>query len=150
MEPWARPVEILLVEDNPDDAFLTKEAFGQSGLANNLHVVEDGVEALKYLNREEKYLDAVKPDIVLLDLNMPKKSGQEVLKEIKQDERTSAIPVVILTTSENQDDIINCYKSHANCYITKPGNLYSFFDVVKSIEHFWFTVAKLPALQTYT
>lgn len=138
------PVEILLVEDNMADVRLTKEVLKDSKIKNNLHFVMDGVEAVSFLRKEGKYKDAPKPDLVLLDLNLPKKDGREVLKEIKNDEILKRIPVVILTTSKAEQDILKSYNLHANCYITKPVDLEQFITVVKSIEEFWFTIVKLP------
>jgi CheY-like chemotaxis protein len=139
-----RPVEILLVEDNPGDVRLTREALKDSKVINNLHVVGDGVEALTFLYGEGPYADAPCPDVILMDLNLPKKSGQEVLAEVKADEDLRRIPVVILTVSEAEEDILRTYNLHANCYITKPLDLDQFIKVVKSIEDFWLTIVKLP------
>ena len=139
-----KPVEILLVEDNPGDVRLTVEALKDGKLRNNLSVVMDGVEALALLRREGKYADAARPDLILLDLNLPKKNGREVLAEIKQDQDLRRIPVVVLTTSQAEQDIIKSYDLQANCYITKPADLYQFATVVKSVEEFWFTIVKLP------
>lgn len=139
-----RPVEILLVEDNMADVRLTKEVLKDSKVRNNLHFVMDGVEAVSFLRKEGKYQDAPKPDLILLDLNLPKKDGREVLEEIKNDEILRRIPVVVLTTSKAEQDILRSYNLHANCYITKPVDLEQFITVVKSIEEFWFTIVKLP------
>lgn len=139
-----RPVEILLVEDNLADIRLTKEVLKDSKVRNNLHPVMDGVEAITFLRQEGKYENAPRPDLVLLDLNLPKKDGREVLEEIKNDNRLKRIPVVVLTTSKAEQDILKSYNLHANCYITKPVNLEQFITVVKSIEEFWFTIVKLP------
>ena len=139
-----RPIEILLVEDNPGDVRLTREALKEDKLANPLHVVGDGVEALAYLRRQGRYANAVRPDIILLDLNLPKKDGREVLAEIKADEDIKRIPVVILTTSQAEQDILKAYDLHANCYITKPVNFDQFLRVVRSVEDFWLTIVKLP------
>ena len=144
MNPDGRPVEILLVEDNPGDAELTLETLRESKLLNHMSVVDDGVEAMAYLRREGRYLDAVRPDLILLDLNLPKKDGREVLAEIKTDERLRRIPVVVLTTSSAEQDILKTYDLHANCYITKPVNLDQFIAMVKAIGEFWFTIVKLP------
>lgn len=133
-----------MVEDNPDDAFLAKEAVKEAKLYIELTIAEDGHEALAYLRQEGKYKDAKEPDLILLDLNLPKKSGKEVLAEIKTDDWLKKIPVVILTTSDAEEDIIQSYLLHANCYITKPLNLEEFIDVVRAIESFWFTIVKLP------
>ena len=138
------PVEILLVEDNPGDVRLTQEALKESKVTNNLSVAEDGVEALAFLKREGKYADAPRPDLLLLDLNLPKKDGRELLEEIKADENLKRIPVVVLTTSKAEEDILRMYDQHANCYITKPIDFDQFIDVVKSIEDFWLTIVKLP------
>ena len=139
-----RPVEILLIEDNPADVRLTEENFEESKIHNNLHVVVDGVEAMAFLRREGNYVNAVRPDLILLDLNLPKKNGHEVLMEIKADNELKSIPVVILTVSKADEDILNAYNLHANCYITKPLDLEQFTKVVKSIEEFWFSIVKLP------
>ncbi|HEY4670058.1 MAG TPA: response regulator [Tepidiformaceae bacterium] len=140
-----RPVEVLLVEDSPGDVRLTEEALKEGKVRNNLNVVMDGVEAMAYLRREGRYASAARPDIVLLDLNMPKKDGREVLAEMKSDHRLRRIPVVILTTSEAEQDILKTYDLHANCYITKPVDLDQFISLVKSVEDFWLTIVKLPA-----
>lgn len=139
-----RPIEILLVEDSPGDVRLTKEALREGKVCNNLSVVEDGVEALAFLRREGRYVQATRPDLILLDLNLPKKSGREVLADIKGDERLRRIPVVVLTTSKAEQDILEMYDLHANCYITKPVDLDQFITVVKSVEDFWLTIVKLP------
>jgi len=139
-----RPVEILLVEDNPGDVGLTRETLKDSKLLNHITVVGDGVEAMALLRREGKYANTTRPDLILLDLNLPKKDGREVLKEIKTDEQLRRIPVVVLTTSSAEQDILKTYDLHANCYITKPVNLDQFTAVVKAIEEFWFTIVKLP------
>ena len=137
-------VEILLVEDNPGDARLTLEAFKEGKVINNVNVVRDGVEALAYLRREGSYGNAKQPDIILLDLNLPKKDGREVLAEIKADEHLKQIPVVVLTTSTAEEDIARAYSSHANCYISKPVDLEQFLRVAHSIESFWLNFVKLP------
>lgn len=137
-------IEILLVEDNPGDVRLTREALKDGKIVNNLHVAEDGVDALAFLRREGKYHNAVRPELILLDLNLPKKDGREVLAEIKADKDLMRIPVVILTSSAAEQDIVRSYNLHANCYVTKPVDLDQFINVVKSIEHFWLTVVKLP------
>ena len=141
----ASPIEILLVEDNPGDADLTREALADAKVCNHLHVVDDGAKAVDFLFRREPYADAPRPDLILLDLNLPKKDGREVLAEIKADPQLAAIPVVILTTSEAEEDICRAYQLHANCYITKPVNLQQFLSVVRAIEDFWLFVVKLPA-----
>jgi chemotaxis family two-component system response regulator Rcp1 len=137
-------VKILLVEDNPGDVRLTQEALKESKMLNELYVTEDGVEALEFLNREGRYADAPHPDLILLDLNLPKKDGRELLEDIKADEKLRRIPVVVLTTSKAQEDIYRMYEQHANCYITKPIDLDQFIEVVKSIDNFWLTIVKLP------
>jgi CheY-like chemotaxis protein len=139
-----RPIEILLVEDNPGDVRLTQEALKEGKVLNRLSVVRDGVEAMLFLNRKEKYKDAPRPDIIWLDLNLPKKNGREVLGEIKENPDLMRIPVVILTISKDEQDILKSYDLHANCYITKPVDLSQFINVVKSIEDFWLTIVKLP------
>jgi two-component system, chemotaxis family, response regulator Rcp1 len=139
-----RPIEILLVEDNPGDVRLTQEALREGKVRNHLHVAADGVEAIAFLRREGQYANAPQPDLVLLDLNLPKKSGREVLAEIKEDPDLRRIPVVILTVSKAEEDVLKSYNLHANCYITKPVNLDQFLEVVKSIEDFWLTVVMLP------
>ncbi|RLC93997.1 MAG: response regulator [Chloroflexi bacterium] len=139
-----KPIEILLVEDNPGDVRLTREGLKEGKMRNNLHVVEDGEEALAFLRKEGRYEDAPSPDLILLDLNLPKKDGRELLADIKGDENLKRIPVVILTTSKAHEDILRTYDLHANCYITKPVDLEQFINVVKSIEDFWLTIVKLP------
>ncbi len=143
-ETVGRPVDILLVEDNPGDVRLTEEALKDGRLRNNLFVVEDGVEAIAFLRRQGKYAQVPRPDLVLLDLNLPKKSGREVLAEIKADEELKSIPVVMLTISKAEEDILRAYNLHVNCYITKPIDLDRFMEVVKTIEDFWLTIVKLP------
>ncbi|MEW6584641.1 MAG: response regulator [Nitrospirota bacterium] len=139
-----KPIEILLVEDNPGDVRLTMEALKEAKVSNYLHVVYDGAEAIGFLRREGEYVKAPRPDLILLDLNLPKKDGREVLAEIKADESLKRIPVVVLTTSQSEKDILKSYNLHANCYVTKPVDLERFLEVVKSIEDFWLTVVKLP------
>ena len=139
-----KPIEILLVEDNPGDVRLTKEAFKVRKVANNISVVSDGVEAMKFLRREDGYADAPHPDIILLDLNLPRKDGFEVLAEIKTDDALKRIPVVILTTSEAENDIVSSYNLHANCYITKPVGPDEFIKIGETIENFWFSTVTLP------
>ncbi len=139
-----RAAEVLLVEDSPGDVRLTREALKEGKVRNNLSVVSDGVEAMAFLRREGKYADAPRPDIVLLDLNMPRKDGREVLAEMKSDEHLKRIPVVVLTTSEAEQDILRTYDLHANCYLTKPVNLEQFISIVKSVEDFWLTIVQLP------
>ncbi len=142
---WYRPIDILLVEDSKADVRLTREALKDSKLKINLDVVYDGEEALAFLKKQGKYKDALKPDLILLDLNLPKKEGKEVLREIKIDKDFKRIPVVILTVSKDEEDIMKTYELGANCFITKPVDLEQFIKVVKSIENFWFMIAKLPA-----
>jgi CheY-like chemotaxis protein len=139
-----QPIEILLVEDNEGDARLAKEALRDSKVKNTIHHVNDGVAAMAFLRREGKYASAPRPDLVLLDLNLPRKDGREVLADFKQDEDLKRIPVVILTVSNDEADILKSYNLHANCYITKPIDLAQFLKVVKSIEDFWLTIVKLP------
>ena len=139
-----RPIEILLVEDNPGDVRLTQEVLKQGKVLNNMRVAEDGEDALALLRREGKHKDASRPDLILLDLNLPRKDGREVLAEIKQDPELRKVPVVVLTTSRAEKDICRAYKCSCNCYITKPVDLEQFIQVVKSIEDFWFTVVTLP------
>jgi two-component system, chemotaxis family, response regulator Rcp1 len=141
----SRPIEILLVEDNPGDIRLTLEAFKEGKIRNHFMVMNDGVEALAYLRREGRHAKAVQPELILLDLNLPKKDGREVLAEIKADERLLKIPVIVLTTSAAEDDVAKAYSRHANCYITKPADLDEFLRVVQSIESFWLTLVKLPS-----
>lgn len=140
----AKIIHILMVEDNPDDVDLTKEALLDAKVTFELHVVEDGVAAMEFLRREGSYREAPRPDLILLDLNLPKKDGREVLVEIKTDEDLRRIPVVVLTTSAAEEDVLGAYSSHVNCYITKPADFDQFIKVVKSIEDFWFTIVKLP------
>jgi CheY-like chemotaxis protein len=140
-----RPIEILLVEDSPGDVRLTQEILKEGKVHNNLSVVEDGVEALAFLQQQQPYTHAPHPDLILLDLNLPKKDGREVLEAIKADQNLRRIPVVVLTTSVAEEDIIKAYDLHANCYITKPIDLDQFIHVVKSIEEFWLTIVKLPS-----
>ncbi len=138
-------VEILLVEDNPADARLTREVFEGGRLTTHLNVVPDGEEALAFLRREGRYTDSPRPKLVLLDLNLPRKDGREVLQELKSDPALSRIPVIVLTTSAAEADILHSYDLKANCFITKPLDLDEFFDVVRAIEDFWLTTARLPA-----
>lgn len=139
-----RPIEILLVEDSPTDALLTKRALADARLINRLHLVEDGVQALAFLRKEPPYTDAPRPDLILLDLNLPKKDGREVLAEIKNDDDLKIIPVVVLTTSRAEEDILKSYRLHANCYISKPVDFDSFTDAILTLEKFWFAVVTLP------
>ncbi len=142
--PTPRPIEILLVEDNPGDVRLTIEALREGKVRNNLNVAGDGVEAMAFLRREGKYASSPRPDLILLDLNLPKMDGREVLSEIKSDGTLRPIPVVILTTSRAEQDVLRSYDLHANCYITKPVDLDQFITVVKTIEDFWLTIVTLP------
>jgi CheY-like chemotaxis protein len=139
-----RPIEILLVEDNPGDVRLTVEGLKEGKVRNNLHVARDGVEAMAFLRREGVFRSAVRPDLILLDLNLPRKDGREVLQDLKQDPVLHAIPVVVLTTSRSEQDVLRSYELQANCYITKPVDLEQFITVVKSIEDFWLTIVTLP------
>jgi two-component system, chemotaxis family, response regulator Rcp1 len=139
-----KPIEILLVEDNPGDVRLAVEALRDGKVANRLHIVEDEVEAISFLRREGRYADVPRPDLILLDLNLPRKDGREVLAEIKQDADLKRIPVVILTSSAAEQDVVQAYNLYANCYITKPMDLDQFLKVVRSIEDFWLIVVTLP------
>jgi chemotaxis family two-component system response regulator Rcp1 len=136
--------DVLLVEDSPGDIRLTQEAFKDAKIHIKLHVVTDGAEAMAFLDREEKYAGKPRPDLILLDLNLPKKSGREVLEEIKMSPELKSIPVVILTTSATEEDVLRSYQLHANCYITKPVNLEGFLKVVRSIDNFWLSIVQLP------
>ena len=140
-----RPAEVLLVEDNPADIRLTREAMKEGHMLNHLHVVTDGEQALQFLTRQPPYEDAPRPDLVLLDLNLPKKSGREVLAEIKQDPDLMSIPIVVLTTSRADEDVASTYELRANCFITKPVDLDKFIHVVQQIESFWLSVVRLPS-----
>jgi two-component system, chemotaxis family, response regulator Rcp1 len=142
--PLVKPITILLVEDNPGDADLAREALFDSKFNNNLQVVDDGEKAMAFLHREGVYADAPRPDLILLDLNLPKKDGRQVLAEIKEDPNLQRIPVVILTTSRAEEDVLRTYQLHANCYITKPIDLGQFLHVVRSIEDFWLSIVVLP------
>ncbi|MDC0710801.1 response regulator [Stigmatella sp. ncwal1] len=144
-EDLGRPIEILLVEDNPGDVRLTIEALKEGKVRNNLSVARDGVEALAFLRREGIHEKASRPDLILLDLNLPRKDGREVLEEIKQDASLRRIPVVVLTTSKAEEDILRTYDLHANCYINKPVDLEQFILVVRSIDDFWLSVVRLPS-----
>jgi chemotaxis family two-component system response regulator Rcp1 len=139
-----QPVRILLVEDNPGDVRLTKEAFREGKVNNEMYVVSDGVEALEFLRRENGYADRPHPDIVLLDLNLPRKDGREVLAELKQDAELRHIPVIVLTTSEAEGDVRESYDLHANCYIKKPVDISRFIDVLRALDEFWFSIVRLP------
>jgi two-component system, chemotaxis family, response regulator Rcp1 len=140
-----RPVEILLVEDSPTDVLMAQEALAEAKVLNNLNVVDNGVEAMAFLRHEGQYAAAPRSDLILLDLNLPKKDGREVLAEIKTDESLRLIPVVILTTSRDEQDVLKAYGLHANCYIVKPVDFEQFASIVRSIEHFWFTVVTYPS-----
>jgi CheY-like chemotaxis protein len=143
--PRAEPIEILLVEDNPDDAEMTVDALREGRVRNRVTVIGDGVEALAYLHREGQYAGAPRPDLILLDLRLPRMDGHEVLAEIKQDPKLRRIPVVMMTGSDDEKDLLRAYNLHVNCYVTKPVDLDQFIGVVKSIEQFWLCVVKLPA-----
>ncbi|MGZ4953860.1 MAG: response regulator [Methylobacter sp.] len=145
IENMGRAAEFLLVEDNPGDVRLTCEALTESKVKNNLSIVGDGMEAMAFLHREGKYADAPRPDVILLDLNLPKKNGLEVLAEIKADSNLKRIPVVIITSSEAEQDVLKTYDLHVNCYVNKPVDLEQFIKVVQSIETFWLTIVKLPS-----
>lgn len=139
-----RPVEILLVEDNPADVRLTREALRDAKVANTLHVVEDGEAAVQFLRRQGRYAGAPRPDVILLDLNLPRRSGHEILADVKNDPELRSIPIVVLTTSQAEEDILTAYRLHANCYISKPVDLVQLTKVVRAIDSFWFTVVTLP------
>lgn len=141
----ARPVEILLVEDSPDDAELTTEALREGCVLHRMHVVGDGVRALEFLHRTGDFADAPRPDIILLDLDLPRKDGRSVLREIKADDDLKQIPVVVLTGSKIEEDIVRSYRLHANCYISKPVDMEQFLRMIRSLENFWLTVVKLPS-----
>ncbi len=138
------PIDILLVEDDPGDVLMTREAFEHHKIRNALHVAADGVEALEFLNREGRFREAPRPGLILLDLNLPRKDGREVLGEIKRDPDLRTIPVVVLTTSEAEEDIVRSYELHANAYVTKPVDFEKFIEVVRKIDDFWVTVVQLP------
>lgn len=142
--PQREPVEILLAEDNPGDVKLTRKAFEQGSLANDLHVVTDGVETMRFLRSEGEHEDTPRPDLVLLDLNMPRKDGREVLEEVKESDDLKRIPIVVLTSSEAEEDVLKSYELHANAYLTKPVDFDGFIDVVGRLEEFWLQVVKLP------
>jgi chemotaxis family two-component system response regulator Rcp1 len=144
-DPNGQAINILLVEDNPGDVRLTVEALKEGKVYNRLHIAKDGMEAMEFLNRAGKYYDVPRPDLILLDLNLPKKDGHEVLAEIKEDPLLKRIPVVVLTGSKAGEDILKTYNLHANCYITKPVDWEQFITVVKSINDFWLTIVKLPS-----
>ena len=139
-----RPVDILLVEDNPGDVRLTKEALKDAKVLNEIYVARDGVEAMQFVHRQGSFANAPMPDLILLDLNLPRKDGREVLAEIKKDPKLQHIPVVVLTTSKADEDIIKTYNLHANAYITKPVDLNRFVEIMHALEQFWFTIVKLP------
>lgn len=141
----SKPIEILLVEDSPGDVRLTKEALSEAKVGNNLHVAVDGEKALRFVRRQGEYSEAPRPDVILLDLNLPRVDGREVLAELKADPDLKRIPVVVLTTSTAEEDILRAYDLAANCYITKPVDFEQFMRVVRSIEDFWLTVVQLPA-----
>jgi chemotaxis family two-component system response regulator Rcp1 len=140
-----RPIEILLVEDNPGDARLTREAFSQGTVPANMHHARDGEQAIAFLRRQGGYQDAPTPDLVILDLNLPRRSGREVLEDIKTDPGLRQIPVIVLTSSQAQEDVLHSYRLHANCFITKPGDLETLIHVAHSIEEFWFKLVRLPS-----
>lgn len=140
----SQSVEVLLAEDNPGDARLTEKAFEQGNILNNLHIVEDGVEAMKFLRQEDEYREKPRPDLVLLDLNMPRKDGWDVLEEIKEDPVLARIPVIVLTSSEAEEDIVKSYDLQANAYLTKPVDFQGFIDIVNGFEEFWLSVVKMP------
>jgi two-component system response regulator len=140
-----KEVEILLVEDNPADVLMTRSAFEDFNISNSLHVVEDGVEAMQYLRGESDFAGSPRPDLIMLDLNLPRKNGREVLAEIKSDPQLHTIPVVVLTTSQSEKDVLQAYDLHANCYIVKPVGFLNFVEAVKSIKSFWFSLVTLPS-----
>ncbi len=144
LQPMEKPITILLVEDEPGDAYLTTEALKSAKILNRVHLVEDGVEAMAFLRREAPYANAPRPDLILLDLNLPRKDGRQVLAEIKSDPALGVIPVVVLTTSSADEDILQSYNLRANCYITKPVDLEQFMRVIKTMQEFWLTIVKLP------
>jgi len=144
MTPTLHHIEILLVEDSPADILIAREALSEAKLINTIHVAEDGVEAMDFLHKHGKFASAPTPDLILLDLNLPRKNGREVLTEIKADEKLKQIPVVVLTTSSAEEDILKSYNLHANCYVVKPVEFESFVKAVQSVQHFWFSVVTLP------
>lgn len=144
-----RPIEILLVEDNPGDARLTEEALKEGKVRNNLHHARDGVEAMRFLERQGEHKDKPRPDLVLLDLNLPRKDGREVLADMRKNPELKTIPVVVLTTSEAEQDVVRTYELCANCYITKPVDLEKFITIVRSIEDFWLTIVRLPSFDAH-
>ena len=143
-EPKMRPIEILLVEDSESDVYLTRACLEDNKIRNSLHVAWDGEEAMAFLRREGQYAEAPRPDLILLDLNLPKKDGREVLAEVKADPDLCLIPVVVMTTSRAEEDVLRSYQLHANCYVTKPMDLGQFQDVVRAVEGFWFTIVTFP------
>ena len=142
-----RPIQVLLVEDSPTDLLMTREALERSKVLLNIHAVEDGVKTMEFLRRTGRYVDAPRPDLILLELNLPRKDGREVLEEIKADRNLRSIPVVVLTTSQAEQDIVTAYKLHANCYIQKPVDLDQFWTIVRAIEEFWLGTVSLPTLK---
>jgi two-component system, chemotaxis family, response regulator Rcp1 len=144
-KPSFNSIDILVVEDNPGDARLIKEVLNENKIFNSLYIVRDGVEAMDFLYARGKFKESPKPDLIILDLNLPRKDGREVLAEIKSDKELKRIPVVIMTISQAEEDIFKSYNLHANCYVTKPIDLNQFIKVIKSIENFWFSVVKLPS-----
>ena len=144
MPEHVESIEVLLVEDDPGDVVLIQEAFEDNKVRNRLHCVSDGVDALRFLRRQDEFADAPRPDLILLDLNLPRKDGREVLEEIKSDEILKRIPVVVLTTSKAEEDVLRSYKLHANAYVTKPVDFDRFIEVVRQIDEFFVTVVKLP------
>ncbi len=145
MREIGKPIEILMIEDNPGDVRLTLEALKDTKIWNNLSVVQDGAEVLAFLRREGRYVNAPRPDLILLDLNLPKRDGRDILAAIKADPDLKHIPVVVLTSSQAEEDVLRTYDLHANCYITKPVDLDQFIKVIKSIETFWLTIVRLPS-----
>ncbi len=143
-QPRTKTIEILLVEDSPSDALLTKRALAEGRIINQLHHVEDGIKALAFLRKEPPFGDAPRPDLILLDLNLPKKNGREVLAEIKADKTLKTIPVIVLTTSRAEEDVLKSYQLHANCYIVKPVDFTAFANAITVIEKFWFAIVTLP------
>ncbi|MFM8367829.1 MAG: response regulator [Chloroflexota bacterium] len=137
-------IDILLVEDSPADVLIAREALKEAKLINTIHVTEDGMEAMEFLNKRGKFASAPRPDLILLDLNLPRKNGREVLEEIKNDANLKSIPVVVLTTSSAEEDILRSYNLHANCYVVKPVEFDSFVKAIQSIQHFWFSIVALP------
>ena len=147
--PQPKHIEILLVEDSPADVLIAREALSEAKLLNTIHVAEDGIEAMDFLCKRGKFASAPRPDLILLDLNLPRKNGREVLAEIKTDPNLKSIPVVILTTSNSERDVLEAYDQHANCYIVKPVGFENFVEAVKTIHEFWFSVVTLPPEETH-